>query len=352
MKQKMKLESLAAEMLIKKLPGTIIRKLINNEEFSSFSQLRLISYKEIGSFHYESILVALERIQKRGKRVSIFTKDSKHFFLVRSPEGIRIVNAENEDDSRLIHDLAFLYPDKDIRLEALNYVIKQCWPSLPSRSYWLRILADRPLSETEFFQLISDISENPGRFKSTMKNSWHCGGEIDVATFFPSSFIYYEALIGSSSEGMSAEDWIDSILIPKLEQHIDLSLSDGLRCALALNIDLKLSPVKLVSDIPASELLVALSALVETHSPLILLGIIEIAIFHLDSDAKFLELASEALERLLGKKSEESGIIYAWIMMPSIVKTGLSRMSVDEKFWHYPPYWRGLAAFAHAKYTH
>ncbi|SNX58878.1 hypothetical protein SAMN06296273_0341 [Nitrosomonas ureae] len=335
-------------MLIKKLPGTIIRKLINNEEFSSFSQLRLISYKEIGSFHYESILVALERIQKRGKRVSIFTKDSKHFFLVRSPEGIRIVNAENEDDSRLIHDLAFLYPDKDIRLEALNYVIKQCWPSLPSRSYWLRILADRPLSETEFFQLISDISENPGRFKSTMKNSWHCGGEIDVATFFPSSFIYYEALIGSSSEGMSAEDWIDSILIPKLEQHIDLSLSDGLRCALALNIDLKLSPVKLVSDIPASELLVALSALVETHSPLILLGIIEIAIFHLDSDAKFLELASEALERLLGKKSEESGIIYAWIMMPSIVKTGLSRMSVDEKFWHYPPYWRGLAAFAHA----
>ncbi|SOD19477.1 hypothetical protein SAMN06297164_2475 [Nitrosomonas ureae] len=34
--------------------------------------------------------------------------------------------------------------------------------------------------------------------------------------------------------------------------------------------------------------------------------------------------------------------------MPSIVKTGLSRMSVDEKFWHYPPYWRRLAAFAHA----
>lgn len=335
-------------MLIKMLPGTIIRRLLDDEEFCSFSRLRLISYRGIGSFHYESILVALERIQKLGKRVSIVTKDSKHFFLVRSPEGIRIVNAENEDDSRLIHELAFLYPDKDIRLEALNNVVKQCWPLLPSACYWLKILADRPLSEAEFFRLISDTSETPGRFKSALKNSWYCGGEIDVATFFPSSFIYYETLIGFPSKGISAEDWIDSILIPKLEQHIDLSLSDGLKCAFALNIDFKLSPVKLVSDIPAAKLLVALSVLLETRSPLILLGIIEIAIFHLDSDAKFLELASEALERLLGKKSEESGIIYAWIMMPSIVKTGLRRMSVDEKFWHYPPYWRRLAAFAHA----
>ena len=342
------MESLAAEMLIKKLPGTIIRKLLNNEEFYSFSQLRLISYKEIGSFHYEGIRKALERIQKHGERVGIVTIDGKHFYLEHSPKGILIVNAENEDDGRLIHDLAFLYPDKDIRLEALNYVIKRCWPSLPSRSYWLKILGDRPLSETEFFQLISDISENPGRFKSALKDTWRSGSEIDITALFPSSFIYYEALIGSPSEGMSAEDWIDSILIPKLEQHINLSLSDGLKCALALNIDLRLSPAKLISDIPVSELLAALGVLVETRSPLMLLGIIEIALFHLDSDAKFLELASEAVERLLGKKSEESGIIHAWVMMSSIVKTGLRRVSVDEKLWHYSPYWRRLAAFAHA----
>ena len=101
------MESLAAEMLIKKLPGTIIRKLLNNEEFYSFSQLRLISYKEIGSFHYEGIRKALERIQKHGERVGIVTIDGKHFYLEHSPKGILIVNAENEDDGRLIHDLAF-----------------------------------------------------------------------------------------------------------------------------------------------------------------------------------------------------------------------------------------------------
>ncbi|PXX15052.1 hypothetical protein C8R27_11243 [Nitrosomonas ureae] len=330
------------------LPETIIRKLLDDEEFSSFSQLGFISYKGIGSFHHRDIVMALERGRILGERVSIVAKDGKHFFLVRSPEGIRIVNAENEDDGRLIHDLAFLDPEKDIRLEALNFVINQCWPSLPSVSYWLQILAERPLNKTEFFRLISDVRETPGHFKSTMKNSWRNGGEIDITALFPSSFIYYEALIGFPSEGMSAEAWIDSILIPKLEQYIDQSLSDGLKCALALNIDLKLSSVKLVSDIRASELLAALGSLVKTRSPLTLLGIIEIALSHLDSDAKFLKLASEALERLLGKKSEESGIIYAWEMMPSLIKTGLSRVSVDEKLWHYPPYWRRLAAFAHA----
>lgn len=335
-------------MLIKLLPATIIRKLQEDEEFSSFLQLHFISYKGIGSFHYEDILIALETIQKLGDRVGIVATDGKNFFLIRSSEGIRIANPENGDGGQLCRDLAFLYPDKDVRLETLNNVIKQCWPSLPSAGYWLEILADKPLSKTEFFRLISDISKTPGHFRTTLKNCWRSGGEIDIAAFFPSSFSYYDALIGSPSEGMSAEDWIDSILIPKLEHHVDQSLFDGLKCALALNIDLKLSPVKLVSNIPASELLAALGMLMETRSPLVLLGIIEIALFHLDSDAKFLELASEALERLLGNNSEESGILYAWVIMPSLIKTGLSRVCVDEKLWHYPPYWRRLAAFAHA----
>lgn len=334
-------------MLIKMLPKTIVLKLQEDEEFFSFVQPRLISYKGIGSFHYEDILIALETIQKLGDRVDIVATDGKNFFLIRSPEGIRIASTDN-DDGQLCRDLAFLYPDKDIRLEALNNVIKQCWPLLSSEDYWLEILADGPLSKINIFRLISDIGETPGFFKSTLRNHWCSGDEINITELFPSSISYYNALIGSLSEGMSAEVWVDRILLPKLAQHIDQSLVGGLECALALNIDFKLSPVKLVSEIPASELVAALGVLMETRSPLVLLGITEIALFHHDSDTKFLELASKALERLLGNKSEESGIIHAWVAMSSLIKTGLRRMSVDEKLWHYPPYWRRLAAFAHA----
>lgn len=334
-------------MLIKMLPKTIVLKLQEDEEFFSFVQPRFISYKGIGSFHYEDILTALEAIQEPGERVSIVATDGKNFFLIHSPEGIRIASADN-DDGQLCRDLAFLYPDQDIRLETLNNVINQCWPSLPSANYWQKILADRPLSENELFRMISDIGETPGRFKTTLKKHWCSGREINITELFPSSICYYDALIGSPSEGMTAETWIESILLPKLAQHIDQSLVDGLECALALNVDFKLSSVKLVSDIPDSELVAALGALMETRSPLVLLGIIELALFHHDSDAKFLELASTALERLLGNNPEESGIMYEWVIMPSLIKAGLRRMSVDEKLWHYPPYWRRLAAFAHA----
>lgn len=334
-------------MLIKVLPETIIRKLQEDEQFSPFLQPRFISYKRIGSFHYEDILTALETIQKLGDQVGIVSTDEKNFFLIRSPEGIRIVNAESKDDGQLVHDLAFLYPEKDVRLEALNNVIKHCLTLLPSASYWQKVLADRPLSETEFFRLISDISETPELFKSTLKNHWCSGYEINITELFPSSLSYYVALVGSPDEGMSADAWIDSILLPRLSQHIDQSLLDGLKCALALNIDLKLSAVKLVGDIPASELLAALNMLMETRSPLVLLGIIEIALFHSVSDSRFLKLAFEALERLLGNNPDEYGIIYAWKIMPSLIRAGLRRMSIDEKFWHYPPYWRRLAAFAH-----
>lgn len=334
-------------MLIKMLPKTIVLKLQKDEELFSFVQPRFISYKGIGSFHYEDVLTALEAIQELGDRVSIVATDGKNFFLIHSPEGIRIASVDN-DDGQLCRDLAFLYPDQDIRLETLNNVINQCWPSLPSASYWQKILADKPLNESELFRLMSDIDETPGRFKTTLKNCWRSGGEIDIAAFFPSSFSYYDALIGSPSEGMNAEDWIDSILLSRLAQHIDQSLVGGLECALALNVDFKLSPVKLVSDISASELVAVLGALMETRSPLVLLGIIEISLFHLNSDGKFLELASEALERLLANISEESGIMHEWVIMPSLIKTSLRRMSVDEKLWHYPPYWRRLAAFVHA----
>lgn len=335
-------------MLIKALPGTIIRKLQEDEQFSPFLQPRFISYKGLSPFHYEDILIALETIKKLGDRVGIVSTDDKNFFLIRSPEGIRIVNTESKDDGQLVHDLAFLYPEKDVRLEAFNNVIKHCPTLLPSASYWQKVLADRPLSETEFFRLISNISETPEFFKSTLKNHWCSGCEINITELFPPSLSYYVALVGSPDEGMSADAWIDSILLPNLSRHIDQSLLDGLKCALALNIDSKLSPVKLVNNIPASELVAALSVLMETRSPLVLLGITEIALFHHDSDAKLLELASTALERLLGNNPEESGIMYEWVIMPSLIKAGLRRMSVDEKLWHYPPYWRRLAAFAHA----
>lgn len=131
---------------------------------------------------------------------------------------------------------------------------------------------------------------------------------MDVASFFPTSLAYYEALFaGPPQEGLGADVWITSVLIPHLKQRLDQSLIVGLKLALALNIDPRLCPAGLVSStIPDDELIVVLLELAATRSPLALLGILEIAISRMDGNERFREFASDVLELLVGDKPREN----------------------------------------------
>jgi hypothetical protein len=54
------------------------------------------------------------------------------------------------------------------------------------------------------------------------------------------------------------------------------------------------------------------------------------------------------LERLFGEKGEKSKNTAAWKLMPALVRAGLGKISSSEELWSFPPFWRRLAAYAHA----
>lgn len=331
------------------MPRTFVRRLLNDDEFVTFSEFPVIRFGELGSFEHDAVLKSLARAKETGKREELIARNGKQYLLERSLDGVRITPADSAGSELMIKEFSFFDPDREVRLGALKHAMEQCWPSLPSISQWQSILDERPLSDTELAELISSINETPGHFLSAMESKWRNGGEMDAASFFPASLAYYEALVGPPPEGLGADVWINSVLVPHLKQRLDQSLIVGLKLALALNIDPRLCPAGLISStISDDELIAVLRELAATRSPLALLGILEIAISRMGGNELFRAFASDVLECLVGDKSREIRNGQAWQLMPAIIKVGLRRLSIEEGLWCMPPYWRRLAAFAHA----
>lgn len=330
------------------MPRAIVQRLRNDDEFVTFSELPVIRFGELGSFEHDIVLLSLARAKETGKRVELIARNGKQYLLERSLGDVLITSADRTGVIR-VQEFSFLDPDREVRLGALNHAMEQCWPSLPLISQWQSILNERPLSEIELAKLISSINETPGQFSAAIESKWRGGGEMDAASFFPTSLAYYEALVGPPPEEIGADAWINSVLIPHLKQRLDQSLIIGLKLALALNIDPRLCPAGLVSStIPDDELIVVLRELATTRSPLALLGILEITISRMSGNEQFREFASDVLECLVGDKSRETRNAQAWQLMSAIIKAGLRRLSIEEELWCLPPYWRRLAVFAHA----
>lgn len=339
---------MVAKTLLKAMPISVQHRLIDSESYSSLADLSVLRYQDIGSIRHGDILSALNEAKISGGDAHLVARNGTRLTVRRLPnqEGSVLCFADSTD--RLIPEFSFLDPEKEVRLSALENAEKQCWPELVSVENWRSLLTQRPLSELELSHLILSIRETPSQFLTLLKHKWQAGGEIGHEDVFARSSAYYSALVGPRPGGSSAEDWINLVLVPDLVRGIRFSLIGGLKRALALNVDPRLSPVRVVKDIPDDELLPALLQHMQSGSPIVLLGILEIALSRVNGNSGFAELVGEALGLLVGEKSKSRGINQAWTVIPTLVKASLRKISSAQDMCAQPPFWRRLAAYAHA----
>lgn len=330
------------------MPGTLVRALLNDREFAAFAELSVLSYADIGSFRHQDIVSALEKASVSDGKADLTARNGRRFVLTRLTDGKGATLSGDGAEGRLISEFGLLDPERENRLAALAAAEGQCWPSLPSAGKWRSVLMERPLDEMELARLISDVRETPSQFLAVLEGKWKSGAQMGVEEFFPTSLAYYSALAGPPPDSKGMDDWIADTLMPDLKRGIERSVADGLRRALALNVDSRLSPDKLVGDVSDQQLLLAIGDLVQTASPFALLGILEVALARVGGDGNFAVLASNALDRLFGEKSKTNGIEASWRMLPALVKAGLGRFVAGWGLWGHPPFWRRLAAHAHA----
>ena len=330
------------------MPATVVRALLDDQEFAAFVEFSILAYGDIGSFHHQDIVSALEKARNAAGKADLVARNGRRFILSRLPDGKGATLSEDGAEDRLIPEFGLLDPERENRLKALAIAEGKCWPSLPSAAMWHSVLMDRPLGELEMARLISDVREMPSQFFAALEGKWKSGAQMGVEDFFPTSLVYYSALVGPPPDAKAMDDWIAGTLVPDLRRGIERSVADGLRWVLALNVDSRLSPDKFVTEVPDQELLLALSDLVHTASPFILLGVLEIALARVAGDEDFSVLASDALDRLFGEKSKTNGIEASWRMLPALVNAGLGRFVAGWELWGQPVFWRRLVAYAHA----
>lgn len=326
----------------------MVGALLDDQEFAAFAELSILAYGDFGSFHHQDIVSALEKARNAAGKADLAARNGRRFVLSRLPDGKGATLSEDGAEGHVISEFGLLDPERENRLKALAIVEEKCWPSLPSAAMWRSVLMARPLGETELARLIADVREMPSQFLAALEGEWKSGAQMGAEDFFPTSFAYYSALAGPPPDGKAMDDWMAGTLVPDLRRGIERSVADGLRWALALNVDSRLSPEKLVGEISDQELLLALGDLVQTASPFVLLGVLEVALARAASDGKFAVLASDALDRLFGKKSKTNGIEASWRLLPALVKAGLGRFVAGCELWGQPAFWRRLAAHAHA----
>lgn len=334
--------------MVKEMPETVVKALLDDQEFVAFADHPVLSYGEIGSFRHQDIISALDKASLSGGKADLLSRDGHRFVLTRLPNGNGATLAENDAEDRLVWEFGLLDPERDSRLLALATVERKCWPCLSSAEMWRSVLIERPLSEIELAHLASDIRETPSQFLSGLKRKWMSGGQVGAEEVFPTTSAYYSALVGSPSDAGNMDEWIADFLVRDLKRGVERSVVDGLRQALALNIDSRLSPAKLVGNVSDEALLDALGKLVQTVSPYALLGILEIALARVVQERKYAVLASDALDRLFGEQSKTNGVEAAWKLLPALIRVGMGSFVSGWERWAHMPYWRRLAAHAHA----
>lgn len=330
------------------MPRTVVRALLDDQEFVAFADHQILSYGDIGSFRHPDIISALEKACLAGEQVDLSSRNGNRFVLTRLPNGMGATLAGNDAEGRLISECGFLDPERDSRLAALAAVERKCWPGLSSVEVWSSVLMERPLGEIELARLISDIRETPSQFLAVLERKWRSGAQVSVEEFFPTTLAYHSAFVGPPPDAGNTDEWIADVLMRELRRGVERSVVDGLRWALALNVDSRLSPAKLAENVSDQVLLHALGELVQTVSPFALLGILEIALARVGGDGKFAVLASDALDRLFGEQSKTNGVEAAWKLLPALILAGMGRFVSGWELWGRTPYWRRLAAHAHA----
>lgn len=336
--------------MVKAMPGTVFRALLDDQEFVEFVDHPVLGYGNLGSFCHQAVVSALWKASLPKGQADLLSRNGSRFVLTRLPDGKGATLSGGGVEGHLISEFGLLDPEPESRLAALAVVAGKCWPGLSSAGKWRSVLMERPLGEMELAHLISDVRETPSQFLTALEGKWTSGAQLGPAEFFPTSLAYHSALAGSPPEAgtMTMDEWIADTLMPDLRRGVERSVVDGLRRALALNVDPRLSPAKLVGDVSDEKLLHALGGLSTTASPFALLGVLEIALARTGGDGKFAVLASDALDRLFGEKSKTNGVEASWRLLPALVRACMGRFVSGAELWGRPPYWRRLAAYAHA----
>ena len=342
----MSLNAKIARLQLSGLPDVVVERLLQREDIITLAEMGSAQVGANGEFHFADIRAALSKAEFGTAQEVPQRPGGGEITLMRFETGLH--SASFLDGPKVVlPELALLDPAASVRLSALSELANRSKPCLPNYNHWLSLIEERPLSDSDFGSFINEFQHVAERELARISNAV-ASGSFGVSDLIPGDRSYYESLVGPVAATDPVDEYVARDLIPRLERVFNADPAWGLRCIQGTCISSKLNVATVTRSATNDDVISALQASGPGTTPFAKLATFQIAQSRMASDARFGDLANAALSSLLKHAALDGGSFEHNELFPAFIRLTLNTISQSDQFCLAPPYWRRLAAFAHA----
>lgn len=342
----MSLNAKIARLQLSIFPEVIAKRILLREDVITLAEMGSAEVGAIGEFHFADIRAALSNGEFGEPRDVQRRRGGGAITLIRFETGLHSARLSDGPEV-VLPEFALLDRATSVRLSAYSEIVRRAKPCWPNCSVWRGVLVERPLSDSEFGCVINELQHVAERELSRI-SAVVARGSFGVSDLIPGDRSYYESLIGPVATRAPFDEYITRELAPHLEMVFKADPAWGLRCIQGACISDKLDVCAVTRSATNDDLISTFQASGPGATPFAKLVAIQLAQSRMASDARCSSLANEALSSLLGQAALDGESSDHDELFPAFIRLALNTISQSEQFWLAPPYWRRLAAFAHA----
>jgi hypothetical protein len=339
------LEAEIAKIQLDSLPPSIVGRLLKRRDIGALIEAGSAEVGNVGRFRFLDVRDALATAPL-GTLVVVPTPGGHVISVARSSDAmVRVQGLSGEEV--VLPELSLLDPSAEIRLEGVKRLAERARPQWPTSASWKELVAHGPLADSDFGLVLDELS---GVAEPVLEGivSKILGGQFGVSNLVPTTRIYYESLLGPIPWTKGVSQYVADILLPHLINVFRMDSAWGLRCLHAASVDEAVDPLRVTADVSNDDIISAIATNGIGTTPFALFATYRIASARAAADERFSLVAQQALQHLAGKtgaSEPDSGLDNLFV---ALVRLTLGVVGQAEELASAPPFWRRLAAFAHA----
>lgn len=241
--------------------------------------------------------------------------------------------------------LALLSPSKAVRLDVFRHEADRVGLPIADRRKWEAILSERAPDDHELGMIQDDVNATPLAVQGTINESL-ATGSISLPRVIPHSALYYERLIGACVEGQNFDAYVASGLRELLQalaawdplrafrQALLLDWQPTIRLLVAAHAPIQAQIASVWNELADKGDMLSRAAAIETG-----LGIAQ-------SNATLREPLGHLIEAFV--TASPVAKVDPYELLSSLITLVYGEISHTRVLAAKPPYWRRLAAIAHA----
>ncbi len=343
-------KTLATVEALNYLPPIIRDGLLSSGQFREKYGIRADSKISFGDHKATFVRSALfESIRteftRRSSNVTIVDEDGLEWKLQITDPDTGQISLSQGADRLTSTDFWPLHNDNATRLRIFDEMCEEANLPPNAQHQWRDRISLNPLLDDEVYDFWQDARETPFSFRSTIESDIR-SGRANCSSLVPNSRRYFERLAGRCDLDSQLPDFVQSALPDHVRCLMSWRYKKGLSLALLLSShssvvdEIKIDPKFKTDVIEAYESIESNGDLVSQ------LGAIELGISQLHDWPEIEACLTAMLKRICEEDPDDSESRFG--LLSSLIIMVEGELSLTKVLLSDPPFWRRLAAIAHA----